>query len=98
ATVKILAAILLMPTTWVCVAAGAALEWGWRAAAVALPAVVACGYAGLRWGEELFALRGWSKAALLLLRRRGRFLRMLLERQALRREIGDLGDDSLTHS
>ena len=92
ATAKILIAILLMPLTWILFTAGVYAASGWRLAAAALPAAVVSGYVGLRWAEELYAMRGWYQAALLLLRRRGQFLRMLLERRALRREIGALGD------
>src|SRR5918997_1706771 len=47
-TVKILAAMLFMPLTWLGVAAWAFARWGWRAALVALPLSVVCGYVALR--------------------------------------------------
>jgi 1-acyl-sn-glycerol-3-phosphate acyltransferase len=87
ATVKILAAIVLMPLTWL-VAAGLAFRWwGLTAAAVALPLAVACGYAALRSGEELYDMRGWFKALFLLFRRRKLFLRLLVEWRELRDEL-----------
>ena len=89
ATAKILAAILLVPVTWLAVAAVFFFAWGWRAAVVALPATVVCGYVALRTLEELYDMRGWFKAALLLVRRRGLFLRLLLERRSLLREMGE---------
>jgi hypothetical protein len=61
--------------------------WGWRAAVVALPAAVVCGYAALRSLETLYDLRGWFKAVWLLVRRRRLFLRLLVERQALGEEM-----------
>lgn len=86
-TVKILAAILFMPLTWLVVSALVWVSWGWRAALVALPLSVLCGYAALRSLEELYDMRGWFKALLLLARRRQLFLRLLIERRALQDEL-----------
>jgi len=83
-TVKILAAMLLMPLTWLAVSAYAFVRWGWPAALAALPLVILCGYVALRSLEELYDMRGWFKALLLLARRRQLFLRLLIERRALR--------------
>ncbi|MGH9943692.1 MAG: lysophospholipid acyltransferase family protein [Pyrinomonadaceae bacterium] len=86
-TVKILVAILLMPLTWL-VVSGLVFYWfGWCAALVGLPVLVACGYTAMRSLEELYDLRGWLKAGLMLLQQRHRFLRLLLERRALHQEI-----------
>ncbi|HEX6622497.1 MAG TPA: 1-acyl-sn-glycerol-3-phosphate acyltransferase, partial [Pyrinomonadaceae bacterium] len=86
-TVKILAAIVLMPLTWLVVGAVAFFAWGWRAALLALPLSILCGYAAMRSLEEAYDMRGWYKAVVLLFRRRQLFLRLLLEREALRGEI-----------
>jgi 1-acyl-sn-glycerol-3-phosphate acyltransferase len=86
-TVKILAAVLLMPLTWLVVAGLSFYFWGWRAAVLALPAAVVCGYAAMRSLEALHDMGGWFKAVLLLVRRRRLFLRLLVERQALREEM-----------
>ena len=86
-TVKILAAILFMPLTWLVVSALVFVRWGWQAAFVALPLTIVCGYAALRSLEELYDMRGWFKALLLLARRRKLFLRLLIERRALRDEL-----------
>ncbi len=90
-TVKILAAIVLMPLTWIVVAASVYIVAGWRAALVAFPAVIACGYAAMRSIEEAYDVRGWFKAALVLLGRRTLFIRLLLERRALHDELLALG-------
>ncbi|HEX8723185.1 MAG TPA: lysophospholipid acyltransferase family protein [Pyrinomonadaceae bacterium] len=90
-TVRILAAMLLMPLTWLVVSACALWLWGWRAALLALPLSILCGYVALRSLEELYDMRGWFKAVLLLARRRRLFLRLLIERQALREELRRLG-------
>ena len=86
-TVKVLAAIALMPLTWVIVTAMAYALWNWRAAVVTFPVVIICGYVAMRFVEEVHDMRGWYKAVVALLRRRGLFLRLLLERRALHSEI-----------
>ncbi len=90
-TAKILAAIVLMPLTWLVVAAVSFFAWDWRAALVALPLSILCGYVALRSLEEAYDMRGWYKAVMLLVRRRQLFLRLLLEREALRGEISRFG-------
>ncbi|HEX8559825.1 MAG TPA: lysophospholipid acyltransferase family protein [Pyrinomonadaceae bacterium] len=87
-TVKILAAMLFMPLTWLAAAGLAYARWGWRAALASLPLAVLCGYVALRSLEELYDMRGWFKALVLLARRRRLFLRLLIERQALRDALG----------
>ncbi|MGB7926347.1 MAG: lysophospholipid acyltransferase family protein [Pyrinomonadaceae bacterium] len=89
-TVKILAAILLMPLTWLIVSALSWFWWGWRASLLVLPLVVLTGYVALRVFEELYEMRGWFKSVLVLLRQRGLFMRLLLERRALHQEIQQL--------
>jgi hypothetical protein len=86
-TVRILAAILLMPLTWLVVAGLVLYRWRWEAALLSLPVSVLCGYVALRSLEELYDMRGWFKAVLLLVRRRKLFLRLLIERQALQDEL-----------
>jgi 1-acyl-sn-glycerol-3-phosphate acyltransferase len=86
-TVKILAAMLFMPLTWLVVSAWVFVRWGWQAAIVALPLSILCGYVALRSLEELYDMRGWFKAVLLLVRRRQLFLRLLIERRALQDEM-----------
>jgi glycerol-3-phosphate O-acyltransferase/dihydroxyacetone phosphate acyltransferase len=94
ATVKILAAIVLVPLTWLLVALVVYLLAGWRWALVSLPLAVLCGYVAMRSLETLHDLRGWFRAALLLARDRRRFLRLLLERRALHRDMRALAGDT----
>jgi glycerol-3-phosphate O-acyltransferase/dihydroxyacetone phosphate acyltransferase len=86
-TVKILAAIALMPLTWVAVSFVFFLTRGWRVALIALPLTIVCGYVAMRFVEEAVDMKGWYKAVLVLLRRRRLFLRLLLERRSLHNEI-----------
>ncbi|HYP02184.1 MAG TPA: 1-acyl-sn-glycerol-3-phosphate acyltransferase [Pyrinomonadaceae bacterium] len=86
-TVKILAAIALMPFTWLVVCAFAYFWWGWRVALLSLPTVIVCGYAAMRSLETLYDMRGWFKGVLLLVNNRRRVLRLFLERRALHQEM-----------
>ncbi|HZH90324.1 MAG TPA: lysophospholipid acyltransferase family protein [Pyrinomonadaceae bacterium] len=86
-TVKILAAMALMPLTWLVVVALCYFRWGWEAALAALPAAVACGYAAMRSLETLYDMRGWFKGVLVLVNNRRRVLRLFLERRALHQEM-----------
>ena len=92
-TVKILAAIALMPLTWLAVALFIFLMWSWRVALLALPATIVCGYVAMRFVEEVVDMKGWYQAVLVLLRQRRLFLRLLLERRRLHNEIRRLGID-----
>ena len=86
-TVKILAAVVLMPLTWLVFAGWLWWCFGWHWALAGLPLAVACGYAAVRSLEALYDMRGWFRASLLLVADRRRFLRLLLERRRLHRRI-----------
>lgn len=86
-TVKILAAIVFMPLTWLAVTFIVFLVWNWRIALITLPTVITCGYVAMRFVEEAVDMAGWYKAVLALFRRRHLFLRLLLERGRLHHAI-----------
>jgi glycerol-3-phosphate O-acyltransferase/dihydroxyacetone phosphate acyltransferase len=86
-TVKILAAIALMPLTWIIVSALVYFWWGWRIALLSFPTAIVCGYAAMRSLETLYDMRGWFKGVLLLVNNRRRVLRLFLERRALHQEM-----------
>ncbi len=90
ATVKILAAIVFMPLTWLLIATGIFFWQSWQAALVSIPVVALCGYAGLRWVEEAYDLRGWLRALLILYQRRKEFLKLVREGRSLQKELNDL--------
>ncbi|HEX8459325.1 MAG TPA: lysophospholipid acyltransferase family protein [Pyrinomonadaceae bacterium] len=92
-TVKILAAIGLMPLTWLAVAALAYFWLSWRAALLAFPAAIACGYAAMRSLETLYDMRGWFKGVLLLFNNRRRVLRLFLERRTLHQQMKKFVED-----
>ncbi len=93
-TYKILAAIVLMPLTWLIVGGLAFYVFGWRIAALSIPLTMLCGYVALRISETLVDLTVWIRAAWMLFRQRALFLRLLVAREALNREIGEMIEDN----
>lgn len=89
-TSKILAAMIFMPLTWL-ISAGVFLYfYGWQIALLSIPLTILCGYIALRSSETLIDLNIWIKSAWLLFRQRALFLRLLVQRQTLQKEIGEL--------
>jgi glycerol-3-phosphate O-acyltransferase / dihydroxyacetone phosphate acyltransferase len=89
-TYKIVASMVTMPLTWLVTALIVFYFFGWQAALLSIPLAVLCGYVALRSSETLIDLGVWLRAAWLLVRRRGRFLRLLVERETLQQEIGEV--------
>lgn len=89
-TVKILAAIALMPLTWLVVSALCYFRWNWRIALLSFPSAIVCGYVAMRSLETLYDLRGWFKGVVVLVNNRRRVLRLFLERRALHQEMSKL--------
>ena len=89
-TYKILAAMLFMPLTWLAVALTILYFYDWQTALFSIPAAILCGYIALRSFETLIDLSIWIKSAWLLFRQRALFLRLLVKREALRQEIGEI--------
>ena len=89
-TYKILAAMAFMPLTWLIV--GLIIFWvfGWQIALISIPITILCGYIALRSSETLIDLSIWIKSVWLLFRQRGLFLRLLLQREILQKEIGEI--------
>jgi 1-acyl-sn-glycerol-3-phosphate acyltransferase len=82
-TVKVLAAMLFMPLTWLILAIVSYFVWGWKDALLALPLSIISGYVAMRTLEELADLRGWFQAIRLFYTKRKKFLQLLSERRAL---------------
>jgi 1-acyl-sn-glycerol-3-phosphate acyltransferase len=89
-TYKILAACLFMPLTWLATASVIFWFFGWQTALAAIPLTILCGYAALRSSETLIDMTVWLKSAWLLFRQKALFLRLLLKRERLQQEIGEL--------
>lgn len=91
ATVKLVAAMLLFPITWTAIVFAA---WLWRgpgAAALVAPALPLSGYVALHFAERLDRVIGATRALTIFLFRRRAFLRLTVERRAIREEILELG-------
>lgn len=86
----ILAAIGLMPLTWLLVASIVWYLFGWQIALMSIPVNIFCGYVALRSSETLIDLSVWVRAAWLLFRQRALFLRLLVQRENLQKEIDGL--------
>jgi hypothetical protein len=91
-TYKILAAMLFMPLTWLITASVIWYFFSWQWALLSIPLTILCGYVALRSSETLIDMTIWLKSAWLLLRQRALFLRLLVERETLQKEIGELID------
>jgi hypothetical protein len=87
---KIIAAIALMPLTWLITALIILYFYGWQIALVSIPVVILCGYIALRSSEMLVDMSVWIKSVWLLFRQRGLFLRLLVHRKNLGEEIGEI--------
>lgn len=94
-TYKILASMLFMPLTWLIVSLVVWWFGGWQFALLSLPVAILCGYIALRSSETLIDLTVWLKSAWLLFRQRGLFLRLLLQRETLQKEIGEIIENDL---
>ena len=93
-TFKIIAAMLLFPLTWLALAVALYFFAGWWGVLAALVCAPLAGYVALRTREEFDRFRAGARAALLFLRERSFFRRLLEERRAIRREILALGDEA----
>ncbi len=89
----IIAAIGLMPLTWLIVASIVWYFVGWQFALISIPITIICGYIALRSSETLVDLRVWLKSAWLLFRQRALFLRLLVQRKTIQKEIGEIVGD-----
>jgi hypothetical protein len=89
-TYKIVAAMVFMPSTWLVTALAVWYFFSWRFAVLSIPLTILCGYVALRSSETLIDMTVWIKSAWLLFRQRGLFLRLLVERESLQREIGEI--------
>lgn len=89
-TSKILASMIFMPLTWLITALTFLYFYGWQVALLSIPLTILCGYIALRSSETLVDLNVWIKSAWLLFRQRALFLRLLVQRETLQKEIGEI--------
>ena len=86
----IIASLGLMPLTWAVVASILWYYFGWEIALISIPVTILCGYIALRSSETLIDMRVWLTSGWLLFRQRALFFRLLVQRQSLQKEIGEL--------
>ncbi len=87
---QILAACIFMPLTWLITAGIIFWFFNWQYALASIPLTILCGYIALRSSETLIDLNVWLKSAWLLFRQRALFLRLMVQRKTLQKEIGEL--------
>ncbi len=93
-TIKVLAAILLFPLTWIAVALLISYFVNWRAGVISLPLTFLAGLAAIRFLEDLDNFTVNAKALALYVLRRRSFHRLVKERTLIRREIASLGEEA----
>jgi hypothetical protein len=91
ASIKVLAAMLLLPLTWAGASGAVSLWRGLEAGALALAIAPLTAYAALVFFERLDRIIGGARALSLFVFRRWAFLRLLAERKGIREEILALG-------
>lgn len=89
----IIAALGLMPLTWLIVSLIMLYFFDWQIALLSIPVTILCGYIALRSSETLIDMRVWLKSAWLLFRQRALFLRLLVQRETLQKEIGEIVEE-----
>lgn len=93
-TVKIIAAALLFPLTWLLWAGVAFYLLGWKWAVGVLVLLPFCGYLAVRFFEELDRFLGSVRALLFFITRKRFFKRLLVERRKIREEIFALAEEA----
>ena len=86
-TVKVLAAMLFMPLTWLITALVLYFVWNWQAAVISIPLAALSGYIALYTFEELEVLRGWARAIWLFMLEKEKFFRLYVERRELQKDL-----------
>ena len=93
-TIKLVAAMLLFPLTWLALAAVAYWRAGVWAALAALAVVPLAGWAAVRLFEKLDDFVGGARALAFYFTRRWFFKELLVERRRLREEMQALGEEA----
>ncbi len=89
----IIASIGLMPLTWLLVASILWFKFGWQIALISVPVTILCGYLALRSAETLIDMRVWLRSGWFLFRQRALFFRLLVQRESLQKQIGELVEE-----
>jgi 1-acyl-sn-glycerol-3-phosphate acyltransferase len=93
-TVKIIAAALFFPLTWIVWSGLTFYFFGWKAALGVLVITPLCGYFAVLFFEELDRFLGSVRALLFFITRKQFFKRLLVERRMIREEIFALAEEA----
>jgi len=93
ATIKIMAAMLFFPATWLAAAALAWKTWGPGPGLVALLLAPICGWAALVAAERLDEIAGRARALIHVFSSRYGMKRLIAERAAIREELLRIGEE-----
>lgn len=93
ASSAIIASLGLMPLTWLLVASILWFTFGWQIALISVPVTILCGYLALRSAETLIDMRVWLRSGWFLFRQRALFFRLLVQRESLQKQIGQLVEE-----
>lgn len=93
-TIKIIAAMLFFPLTWIVLGVVAYVFKSWWAGVLLLVLTPLAGYVALRFSEEFDRFVGGVRALAFFITERGFFKQLLAERKAIRREILSLADEA----
>lgn len=93
-TIKIIAAMLLFPLTWLAVAAFLWVWVDWWLGVLAFFLTPIVGYAALRFLEEFDRFIGGTRSLVFFITERRFFRHLLSERRAIRREILSLAEEA----
>lgn len=97
-TIKIIAALLLFPLTWIGLTVTCYALKGWPIALGVLLLTPLAGYAAVRFFEEFDQFVGGAKALLFFITRRRFFKQLLVERRAIHEEIIALGNEATSEA
>jgi glycerol-3-phosphate O-acyltransferase/dihydroxyacetone phosphate acyltransferase len=95
---KIIAALLLFPLTWLGLMVACYLLKGWPTALIAFLLAPLAGYAAVLFFEELDQFVGGAKALLFFITRRRFFKQLLVERRAIHKEIVALANEATSEA
>jgi glycerol-3-phosphate O-acyltransferase/dihydroxyacetone phosphate acyltransferase len=96
-TIKIVAAMLFFPLTWLALAVVSGWLAGWSGVLLALALAPSCGWIAVRFFEKLDGFIGGARALRFYLTRRWFFKELLAERRRLHEEIAALGAEAARH-
>jgi len=93
-TIKVIAAILLFPLTWLTLAIVLLLLTNWKIALASLIVTPLAGFVAVRFVEKFDLFVAGARAAAFFITERRFFRQLMTERRAIRQEILALSDEA----